>query len=53
MKKELPIRKPTRLNGFDYSSHGAYFITICTENRREILSHIVGGVEGVAPYKAA
>jgi len=41
-EKELPQRKPTRLRDFDYSSTGAYFITICTENRRQILSQIVG-----------
>ena len=43
MENELPKRKPTRLRDFDYNSSGAYFITICTENRRQILSHIVGG----------
>ena len=42
-KNELPKRKPTRLKNFDYNSAGAYFITICTENRREMLSDIVGG----------
>ena len=42
MNKELPKRKPTRLNYFDYNSSGAYFITICTENRRTLLSRIVG-----------
>ena len=42
MEKELPKRKPTRLNYFDYNSSGVYFITICTENRRNILSRIVG-----------
>ncbi len=47
MDKELPKRKPNRLHGFDYSSTGAYFITICTENRHKILSTIVG--EGLAP----
>ena len=40
--KELPKRKPTRLKNFDYSTTGAYFITICTQNRRSILSRIVG-----------
>ena len=39
---ELPKRKPTRLREFDYGSSGAYFITICTENRKNILSTIVG-----------
>lgn len=43
-EKELPKRKPTRLKNFDYNKIGAYFITICTENRRQILSNInVGG----------
>ena len=50
-EKELPKRKPTRLRYFDYNASGAYFITICTENRRQILSHIVGGdVAGVSRY---
>ncbi len=40
---ELPSRKPTRLTDFDYSTPGAYFITICTENKQHILSRIVGG----------
>ena len=42
MKKKLPKRKPTRLRSFDYNTTGAYFITICTENRRRVLSRIVG-----------
>ena len=42
MEKEFPQRKSTRLKDFDYSSAGSYFITICTENRRKILSQIVG-----------
>ncbi len=47
MEKELPKRKDTRLKGFDYSKTGSYFITICTQNRRCILSRIVGtGVLG-------
>ena len=41
-EKELPKRKPTRLKHFDYNTTGAYFITICTDKRRQILSHIVG-----------
>ena len=50
-EKELPQRKSVRLRNFDYNSVGAYFVTICTENRRQILSLVVGGVEDVAPYK--
>ena len=40
MDNELPKRKPTRLGCFDYGTTGAYFVTICTEGRREILSRI-------------
>lgn len=40
-EKELPKRKPTRLKNFDYNTTGAYFITLCTEGRRQILSRIV------------
>ena len=42
MNDELPKRKPTRWKSFDYNSQGMYFITICTENRINILSRIVG-----------
>ena len=38
----LPKRKQNRLDNFDYSSGGAYFITICTRDRKKILSEIVG-----------
>lgn len=31
---DLPKRKSIRLNTYDYSSTGAYFVTICTENRK-------------------
>ncbi|MBR2312931.1 MAG: hypothetical protein IKA46_06555, partial [Clostridia bacterium] len=44
MPNELPKRKPTRLYGFDYSTEGLYFITICTKDRKCILSKIVGDV---------
>ena len=38
----LVKRKTPRYQSFDYNSVGAYFITICTQNRRCILSRIVG-----------
>ncbi len=34
-------RKRNRLQTFDYSQNGAYFITICTHNRRQTLAHIL------------
>jgi len=51
MDKQLPERKATRLEGFDYNSVGAYFITICTEDRKQILSRIVGGDVPDAPQE--
>ena len=39
--KEPPIRKPNRLSNFDYSTDGAYFITICLKDRQKMLSEIV------------
>ena len=38
----LPKRKPNRLQGYDYSSNGVYFVTICTQNKECVLSRIVG-----------
>ena len=51
-QKELPDRKPTRLKNFDYNTIGAYFITICTQDRQQILSRIVGGDVLDAPKHA-
>ena len=42
-ENKLPERKPTRLKNFDYGTNGAYFITICTQNRRNILSTVGDG----------
>ncbi len=39
-KKELPKRKSTRLKEYDYSTAGAYFVTICVRDRKQILSEI-------------
>ena len=53
---EKRTRKPTRLKGFDYSSVGAYFVTICTGDRRRVLSEVVKTElfvgEGLAPPAA-
>lgn len=37
----LPNRHSIRLKDYNYSSNGAYFITICTQNR-ELLFGSVG-----------
>ena len=35
-------RRNIRLKGYDYNAPGAYFLTICVENRKCVLSRIVG-----------
>ena len=40
MENELPKRKNLRLKNFDYSSAGAYFVTVCIRDRARILSDI-------------
>lgn len=37
---DYPKRKRLRLPNYDYSSDGAYFLTICTKDRAPILSEI-------------
>ena len=46
----LPDRKKNRLENYDYSQNGAYFITICTRDRKKILSEIVGA-DTIRPYE--
>ncbi len=46
---KLKSRKRLRLIGYDYSKDGAYFITICTKDRRCILSNIVGTDDYIGP----
>ena len=43
----LPKRKATRLKSYDYSQNGYYFVTICTHDKKCILSNVVG--QGLAP----
>ncbi len=47
MEKSLPKRKHPRSKDYDYSLDGAYFVTICTHEKRCVLSRIVG--RGLAP----
>ena len=44
MTNDLPKRKTMRLQGCNYSTPAAYFITICTEGRKRILSSVGTGV---------
>ena len=45
-------RKGIRLPEYDYSSEGAYFVTVCTDGKRRILSELptVGADDSVRPY---
>ena len=50
---EFVQRKQNRLSEYDYSTNGAYFVTICTQDRKKILSKIsVGTPLPGCPQKA-
>ena len=42
MEERLPKRKNIRLKEYNYNDAGLYFLTMCTDKRRRILSNIVG-----------
>lgn len=44
---EYKNRKRLRLQGYDYSCSGAYFVTICTQNRECLLSRIIDAYANV------
>jgi hypothetical protein len=46
---ELRTRKPNRLNDYDYSQSGYYFVTICTKDRAELLGEIMPVVGATVP----
>ncbi len=41
---DLPTRKRNRLKEYDYATPNAYFITICTANRKKLLWDDVGAI---------
>ena len=45
----VPHRKQNRLTEYNYGQPGAYFITVCTKDKRCILSTVVGGDAHIAP----
>ena len=47
---KLPIRKYLRLQGYDYNQNGAYFITICVNDKHEMLGEVVGRDALGTPY---
>ncbi|HSP05672.1 MAG TPA: transposase [Acidobacteriota bacterium] len=42
-------RRPIRLQGYDYSLPGYYFVTICTKDRKPCLASIVDGKSILSP----
>ncbi len=46
---ELPKRKKIRLEGYDYSTCGAYFVTICVADRNALLWNV--GANCVRPHE--
>ena len=49
MYMEYPRKKSNRLPDYDYSQNGAYFITICTKDRKHLLSRIAVGTSIARP----
>ena len=45
-----PERKRNRLEGYDYSQAGYYFVTICAANRAEILGKVCRGAHCAPAY---
>jgi len=43
-------RKSIRLRGYDYSSCGAYFVTICTQDRLDLFGEVKGGEMRLKEY---
>ena len=36
-------RRYTRLRGYDYSQSGAYFVTVCVQNRQSVFGKVTNG----------
>ena len=43
-------RKPLRIPRFDYCQNGIYFVTLCTQKRRQCLSRVVGADAHIGPH---
>ncbi len=49
MSRELPQRDTIRWQGYDYANVGAYYLTICTQDRLHLLGRIADGVMHPSP----
>ena len=47
---EQSRRKSLRLSEYSYDTPGAYFVTICTKDRKPILGTVVGAGDHTGPY---
>ncbi|MBR3994135.1 MAG: transposase [Clostridia bacterium] len=47
--KEYCNRKKIRLNGYDYSKNGYYYITVCTKNRQPLFWKNIVGADIIRP----
>lgn len=45
----VPHRKKIRIKGYDYSTAGGYFVTICTNNKIKLLSNVDNGSVSLSP----
>ena len=48
----METRKRLRLPTYNYRQDGAYFVTICTKERRNSLSRVVGADAHIGPHTA-
>ncbi len=46
-QEPLPIRKYPRMRGYDYSSMGMYFVTVCTHKRQSLFGEVNRGIMGL------
>lgn len=49
--EDLPRRKKIRLEGYDYSANGLYFVTICVTEKYQVLWENVGANSSPADFK--
>ena len=46
---ERPKRKRTRLEGYDYSKNGCYFVTVCTAGKEKLFWNDQVGADSIRP----
>lgn len=48
---ERPTRKPNRLPEYDYSRNGAYFVTVCIADKKNLFWDTVGAAISRLPME--